>query len=198
MSITARAFRPPDRSAAVILTSRNAVQPCLSSLHGRPVFAVGSATAKAATEAGFSRVFDADGDAAALTSLIANTLSPNDGTLLLPVGQGQGSELAASLRQRGFRVLRRVAYQAAPVDAFPEAARSWLDKRQVATAMFFSGEASRHFVRLLRVAGLAEAIRDIEAVSISERAAVALRSLPWRRILVASKPNQDAMLALLQ
>jgi len=64
--------------------------------------------------------------------------------------------------------------------------------------MFFSGETSRHFVRLLRAAGLVEAVRNVEAVSISERAAVALRPLPWRRISVAAKPNQDAMLALLQ
>jgi uroporphyrinogen-III synthase len=64
--------------------------------------------------------------------------------------------------------------------------------------MFFSGETSRHFVRLLRAAHLVAAIRDAEAVSISERAAVALRPLPWRRIHVAAMPNQDAMLALLQ
>jgi len=63
--------------------------------------------------------------------------------------------------------------------------------------MFFSGETSRHFVRLLRAAALADAIRDVDAVSISERAAVPLRPLPWRRISVAAKPNQDAMLVLL-
>jgi uroporphyrinogen-III synthase len=64
--------------------------------------------------------------------------------------------------------------------------------------MFFSGDTARHFVRLLRAAESGEAVRDVEAVSISERAAVALRALPWRRICVAAKPNQDAMLALLQ
>jgi len=68
----------------------------------------------------------------------------------------------------------------------------------VAAAMFFSGETSRHFVRLLRSAGLIDTVQDVEAVSISERAAMALGSLPWRRIRVAAKPNQDAMLALLQ
>jgi uroporphyrinogen-III synthase len=63
--------------------------------------------------------------------------------------------------------------------------------------MFFSGDTARHFVRLLRATTLSDAVRDIEAVSISERAAVALRHLPWRRISVAAKPNQEAMLALL-
>jgi uroporphyrinogen-III synthase len=198
LSIIPQAVRPPDRWAASVLTSRNAVQACPLSMHGRPVFAVGTATATAASKAGFDQVFNADGDATALASLIASTMSPQDGTLVLPSAQGQGGDLAASLRQRGFRVLRRVAYRVAPVDTLPAAAASSLGKGQVAIVMFFSGETSRHFVRLLRSANLVAAIRDAEAVSISERAAVALRPLPWRRIHVAAMPNQDAMLALLQ
>jgi uroporphyrinogen-III synthase len=166
-------------------------------MHGRPVFVVGTATAAAATEAGFSEVFNADGDARTLAALIMNTVSPRDGTLVFPSAEGQGSELAALLRERGFRVLRRVAYRIAPVASLPEAAESALGKGQVAAAMFFSGETSRHFVRLLRTANLAGTVSDVEAVSISERAAVALRPLPWRRLRVAATPNQDAMLALL-
>jgi uroporphyrinogen-III synthase len=166
-------------------------------MHAHPTFAVGTATATAAAQAGFTSVLNADGDAAALADLVANSLAARDGTLVMPVGQGLGAELAASLRRRGFRVLRRVAYRAAPVDRLPEAAASWLAERQAGTVMFFSGETSRHFVRLLDLANLSESVRDVEAVSISERAAVALRPLPWRRIRVAAKPNQDAMLALL-
>ncbi len=167
-------------------------------MHAHPAFAVGTATATAATSAGFTRVFDAEGDAAALADLIANTLAPRDGTLLMPVAHGQGQDLASSLRHRGFQVLRRVAYRAAPVDILPEAAASSLAKREVGVVMLFSGETSRHFVRLLRMANLVEAVRDVEAVSISERAAVPLRPLPWRCIRIASKPNQEAMLALLR
>jgi uroporphyrinogen-III synthase len=198
LTIAILGIRPPRRWSATVLTSRNAVQACPPSMHTHPVFAVGTATATEATNAGFTRVFNADGDAAALADLIANTLSPRDGTLVLPVGQGQGRDLTAMLRHRGFRVLRRVAYQVAPVDRLPEAAASSLEMGQVGAVMLFSGETSRHFVHLLRVANLVDAVRDVEAVSISERAAVALRPLPWRCIRVAAKPNQDAMLALLQ
>jgi uroporphyrinogen-III synthase len=198
LSITSLSVCPPDHLAATVLTSRNAVPACPPSMHDRPVFAVGNATAALASEGGFSRVFSADADAMALANLIADTLSPSEGTLFLPTAQGQGSELAASLRQRGFRVLRRVAYKAASVDSLPQAAALCLRQGQVEAAMFFSGETSRHFVRLLRAAELVDAVRGLEAVSISERAAMALRPLPWRRLSVAAKPNQDAMLALLQ
>jgi uroporphyrinogen-III synthase len=197
LSITAKDLWAPDNVAATLLTSRNAVAACPRSLYGRPVFAVGAATATRAAQAGFRQVFNANGDATALASLISETLSPTDGTLFLPAGQGQGAELAASLRQRGFRVLRRIAYQATGVPRLPETAVTHLREGKLAAAMFFSGETSRHFVQLLMAAGLNESVQDVEAVSISERAAMALRPLPWRRINVAAKPNQDAMLVLL-
>jgi uroporphyrinogen-III synthase len=198
LSITARAVRLPNRLAATVLTSRNALLACSPFMYNRPVFAVGTATAALASAAGFERVFDADGDAGALAVLIANIMSPAEGILFLPTAQGQGIELAASLRHHGFRVLRRVAYRASSVGSLPEIAALHLRQRQVAAAMFFSGETSRHFVSLLRAAGLVGAVRDIEAVSISERAAMALRPLPWRRLSVAPLPNQDAMLAILR
>jgi uroporphyrinogen-III synthase len=197
LSIVARDVHVPEYVAAVLLTSRNAVAACPPSLHSRPVFAVGTATAAHAAEAGFSNVFNADGDAEALSKLVANTLTPEAGPLFLPTGQGQGANLAASLRQRGFRVLRQVAYQAVCVSALPEAAETHLRQRQLTAAMFFSGQTSRHFVHLIQAAQLSDAVRDVEAVSISERAAMALRPLPWRRISVAATPNQDAMLVLL-
>jgi uroporphyrinogen-III synthase len=197
LSIAPQEVRPPARWGATVLTSQNAVRSCPPSTHDRPLFAVGTATANEAANAGFIRVLDADGDATALANLIANTLSPQDGTLLLPTAQGQGAQLAASLRQRGFRVLRRIAYHAAPVASLPAAAVSALGSGQLSVVMFFSGETSRHFVRLLKAENLVDRVLDVEAMAISERATVPLRALPWRRIQVAAKPNQDAMLALL-
>jgi uroporphyrinogen-III synthase len=198
LSVTARPLDAPGRIAATILTSQNAVPSCPPSVHDRPVFAVGTATATMALKAGFKQVLDADGDAAALAKLVADTLDPADGALFLPTGSGQGADLAASLRQRGFRVFRRIAYHAASVPTLPDVAAIHLRQGGLVAAMFFSADTSHHFVRLLQAANLDESVRDVEAVSISERAAMPLRRLPWRRISVASKPNQDAMLALLK
>lgn len=198
LSIVPGRVQAPRHVAATLLTSRNAILACPPSLHPLPVFAVGSATAKQAIQAGFKQVFNADGDAAALVDLVVGTLPPADGALFLPTAGGQGTELAASLRQHGFRVVRRVAYKAAGVAALPETAATDLREGRIAVAMFFSGETSRHFVHLVRMASLTGALRDVEAVSISERAAVALRTLIWRRVIVAAEPNQDAMLALLK
>lgn len=192
------AERGLDRIAATLLTSRNAIASCPRLCHGRPAFAVGDATAAQARAAGFNAVRSASGNAAALAALVAGALSPNAGPLFLPAGQGQGQGLARDLRDRGFRVIRRLGYRTRPARVLPDAARTHLRAGDVEAALFFSGETARHFVRLLRAAGLANSVVSIEAVAISDRATVALRALPWRRISVASKPNQDAMLTLLQ
>jgi len=191
-------FHLPDRLAATLVTSRNAVSACPQSCHERPVFAVGSATASCAADAGFRQVIDADGDAAALAPLVAAALSPKDGSLFFPTARGQGFALVNCLRQRGFRVIRRVAYEAIPVPVLSAEAVSDLQHQQLTAALFFSTETARHFVRLVLEAGLGGAVNNVDAVSISERAAMPLRKLPWRQISVALKPNQEAILALLK
>ena len=195
---TGRMLQLPTGIGATLLTSQNAVAGCPPSCHDLPAFAVGDATAKCAADAGFTRVEIADGDAVALAALVSRTLTPQAGSLFLPSGRGQGHELATSLRQSGFRVYRRAVYQALPVPALPVAAEKHLRQGEVRAAMFFSAETARHFVRLVRAAKLNESVNDVEAVSISDRSTVALRELPWRRISVAVKPNQNAMLALLK
>jgi len=190
-------FRLPHRLAATLVTSRNAVSACPLACRERPLFAVGSATATCATEAGFTQVIDADGDAMALAGVVESRLSPKDGSLFFPTARGQGFPLVNCLRQRGYSVIRRVAYEATPVPVLPQEAVSDLEQQRLTAALFFSTETARHFVRLVLEAGLGRAVINVKAVSISERAAMPLRKLPWRQISVAVKPNQDAILALL-
>ncbi|HVY16282.1 MAG TPA: uroporphyrinogen-III synthase [Rhodopila sp.] len=195
---TGQPVEVPAACVATVLTSGNAAPACPPACHANPAFAVGSATARRAREAGFTRVVDADADAAALPDLIAATIGARGQTLFLPVGRGQGAPLSMALRDRGWRVVRRVAYQADGVATLPEAAVLALHRRTVRFALFFSAETARQFIRLVRKAGVAETLSTVEAVSISERTAMALRRLPWRRVRTALRPNQDAMLELLR
>jgi uroporphyrinogen-III synthase len=194
----AEPIRLPGQFAATILTSSNAIAACPEICRRRLAFAVGSATARRAQDAGFEQVIDANADADALPPLIDATIGARNQTLFLPSGRGQGGALSAALRARGWRVFRRIAYQADPVPALPEAAITALQAGKIRWALFFSSETARQFVRLARDAGVAETLIAVEAVSISERTAMALSALPWRHIHTAARPNQDAMLVLLQ
>jgi uroporphyrinogen-III synthase len=200
LTIEAMQARLPSASAvaAVLVTSGNALAACLPMFRDPAVFAVGDATAARARELGFERVASASGDAAALADLVIRTIQPGDRPLLLVAGQGQGAVLAATMRSAEFRVVRRVVYRSCPAIALPDAATTALRAGEVRAALFFSAETARVFIRLIRQEGLRETVRGVDAFAIGAAAGVALQALPWRRIGVAVKPTQDAMLALLR
>jgi uroporphyrinogen-III synthase len=188
---------PPARLQAIVTASGNAIPAFPPGHHRLKLLAVGAMTAARARAAGFTHVSSADGDAKALAALAGQICDPDGAPLLLATGSGQGEALAADLRARGFRVVRRAVYAAVPVAALPEPARRALAGGELGAALFFSAETARHCVLLIRRARLHEAVRSVEALAIGPPAAVALQALPWRRIRVAAQPNQDAMLALL-
>jgi uroporphyrinogen-III synthase len=192
---------PP--AQALLLTSRAAARalPPPAGEAAPPVFAVGAATAEEARARGYAKVIAAGGDAASLADLVASRLDPRAGPLLLAVGEGYSLDLAAALRRRGFRVLRRVVYAAAPAGGLPAAARAALAGGEVVAALFFSPRSAECAISALRAAGLAGAIGDMDALAISPRVAAAARAAAapqaWRRIRVANRPDQDSLLQLL-
>jgi uroporphyrinogen-III synthase len=190
-----RDFAPPPRAQALLLTSRAAARnvPVID----LPVFAVGEATAAEARSRGFAQVAAAEGDAAALATLVAATLNRAHGPLLLAMGEGYGQELASALRGQGFTVIRRIAYAARPAEALPEPARLALAQGAVAAALFFSPRSAQSALALLAGAGLAATAPTIRALALSPRVAGALAPLPWREVRVAAYPDQDSLLAIL-
>lgn len=184
--------------AAVLVTSGNAIDALPAAYHAARVLSVGDATAERARAAGFIQVLSAAGDAKTLADFVIRHQSPKDGTLLLASGSGQGRTLAASLRQAGYRVTRRVVYAAVPTRDLEPAAAAALSAGRVGAALFFSAETARQFARLVQRARLADTLAGVEAISIGRPAAVALEALPWRGIRVAARPTQDEMLALLR
>jgi uroporphyrinogen-III synthase len=193
-----RPHRIPRGTQAILITSRNALGACPPDCRSLPLFAVGDATAALANQAGFEHVVTASGNAMDLAELVLKTINPTRGSLYLPTGYRQGLELANRLRLDGYRVFRHVGYKARPVAGLPTNAECRLRRSDVRAALFFSAETARHFVRLIRAAGLEYSLNTVDAVSISERATMPLRQLAWRRIRVAAKPDQNSMLALLQ
>jgi uroporphyrinogen-III synthase len=187
-----RPMAPAPRAQALLLASRAAARAVPVS--GLPVLAVGAATAEAARERGFTDVAAAGGDAAALAALAAARLDPAAGPLLLAVGQGYSQALAAALRARGFRVLRRIVYAAREAPALPPEAAAALRATETPHALFFSPRSAACSVQLLGEAGLSGCTRGMVAHAISPRVAAVLAALPWRAVRVAARPDQDHLL----
>jgi uroporphyrinogen-III synthase len=179
------------------VTSANALAALGDALRHLPLYAVGDATAARAREAGFAEVTSAGGNAEALAQLLRGCLSPSQGALLLPMARGEGLSLARDLRQAGFAVLRRAVYAAVPHKSLPAAAGTALSRGEACAALFFSPATARSFTKLLLAALPAECVMAVDALALSPAVAAPLASLPWRRIRVAARPDQDALLTLL-
>ena len=187
---------PADAVQAVLISSAQAIPALPLPMRGMPVLAVGDATAARALADGFPNVRSAGADAVALAELAAQTCDPRGKPLLLATGKGQGTRLAAALRNKGFRVLRRIAYHARPVATLPDETLAALASGRLDAILFYSGETARCFARLLPP-DCGPALAPILAIAISARAAKPLRPLKWRELRVAIHPTQDAVLAQL-
>ncbi len=189
-----------DAFQALLVTSANGLRAfaALTERRDLPVFAVGPASAEAATAAGFARVEAAEGDVEALARLVRARLSPQEGVLLHAAGSALAGDLKGELEAAGFTVTRAVLYTAEAASRLSDAAQAALREGQVAAVALFSPRSAETFVALLREAGLAEACRSLRALCLSAAVAAKLEGLAWAGLEVAARPETEALLALLE
>lgn len=173
---------------ALAFTSPNGVAAfaALTPRRRHPVFAVGDATAQAATAAGFSDVRSAQGDLAALARLMATDLS--DAAVLIPQAQTPAGDMAAALAQAG---ARRVTANALPVyraDPTAQAAPNAFD-----AVLIHSPRAGKLLVR--HHAGRLDPAVVIACISAAAAAPFAALGL---RPAIAGRPDEAALLAILK
>ena len=184
-----------DQVQALLATSANGIRAFIrrSARRDLPVFAVGPQTAKEAQQAGFCDVRSADGDARALAQAVRGWASPN-GVLLHVCAQDAPGVLADDLTAGGFSVRRCALYAIEPAVCLPPDALAGLSQGTLDAVMLFSPRTARIF------AALTDALptQRLTAFCISPATAQALTRSRFAQLVVASKPNQDAMLALVK
>ena len=181
---------------AILCTSANGVRALARVTGDRrlPLFAVGEATAARARAEGFTAVESAGGAVADLVRLVAERLQPQNGGLLHVAGNVVAGDLVGALRARGFVIERSVLYEAQPVGALSASAVCALRSETIDLALFFSPRTAAIFVRLANIADIAPYCQTISALAISAEADAVLAGLPWRNRLVSERPNQPALL----
>jgi uroporphyrinogen-III synthase len=180
---------------AVLATSANGIR-ALSRRTARrdlSIFAVGPQTAAEARKAGFTDVRSADGDAGALAEATKHWASP-EAILLHVCAEDAPGTLAENLSARGFTVRRCALYAIEPATSLPAEAKAALQEGALDAVMFFSPRTARIFAALAD--GLP--VQDLAAFCISPVTAQALSPLTFARVAVAVRPNQDAILALVE
>jgi uroporphyrinogen-III synthase len=187
-----------DGVQAILLTSANAV-PALCGTDPRlPVFVVGEATARAAREQGCQQVQVATGDAASLARLIVARCRPSEGALLHLCGAQVRPGLAEPLEAAGFTLRRQVVYRAVAARALSPAAIAALGRRAIDAVLLFSPRTARVLVALLARHELSGCLGRTEAICLSAAVAGPCRSLQWKAVRIAARPELRSLLGQLE
>jgi uroporphyrinogen-III synthase len=188
---------------ALLVTSANGARALAARTTRRdlPALAVGGATARALTDAGFADMRKAGGDATALVDLARRALDPAQGALLWASGEDTAADLAGALAKSGFAVRRAVLYRAEAAPALPENARRALAEDALDGVALFSPRSAGILLRLVAAAGLARHCARLDAFCLSAAVAAPLRrdaGIAWRRVLAAERPQTDSLLRLIR
>jgi uroporphyrinogen-III synthase len=191
---------PPDLAGvgAIAFTSRNGVRAFASLCVERalPCFTVGGATARAATDVGFSTVHASAGDALALAAFIAERRNAFEGQVLHAAPEIPAADLIGALKALGVPARVHVVYRTEPLP-LSSAAMSALgaDPVELDGVLVHSPHAGR---TLAKFAALDIASAELIAWCISPAAAEPLKRLNFKAIRTAPFPNEQSLLNLIQ
>ena len=181
----------------LVITSANALA-ALTRLGGSaiPAFCVGSRTAEAARAAGLTRIFDAQGDAAALARLVQESL-PAGSRLLHLAGAERKAEPAASLAEAGYSVTAHVAYEMRAISRLPAPVAHDLGDRVLHAVLHYSRRSAETALELAISAGFGGAFRSLTHYCLSADVAAPLLAGGSRLHVVAARPSEESLLARL-
>jgi uroporphyrinogen-III synthase len=174
----------PDDVDGLLIGSANAVRqagPVLDPLRGKPVHAVGEATARAARAAGLTVVTVGPGR----LQPVVDRLAPPLRLLRLT-----GAEHVPVTPPLGIQIDTRIAYESAPLP-LPRTAVACLGEG--ALVLLHSAAAARHFAAECDRLGVVRS--GVRLAALAPRIADAAGG-HWRELRSASEPSEPALLAL--
>lgn len=189
---------------AIILTSANALRG-LDRGAGRllplPLFAVGTHTADAARAAGFAKVIVAKGDAISLRDLVLARVKAGEldasATLLYLAGADLSRDLAGELSEQGLSVVTHTTYRMVPVAALPTAVCDAFMANRITAVLHYSQRSAQAFLDAIRADGIEISALALPQCCISAAVAAVLHDAGATNVVVAARPDEDALLEAL-
>jgi uroporphyrinogen-III synthase len=192
-----------DKIDAIAITSSNALlalkerQCGITGLLDVPCFCVGPRTAESARTFGFRNVQNSTTDAVELAAYINVTIKP-DATIIHIAGRDVTAALREGLEKNVHCLIEWPVYEAIPAKTISAGTRALLASRKLDAVVIFSPKTARVLHDLIDGTALEACCTALTAICLSEAVADGLRSLKWRRLIVASQPSEDAVIACLQ
>lgn len=189
----------PGGVQALVFTSRHGVKAFVAENAWRDIaaFAVGPATALALSAAGFSDVTMAAGEGMSLVSLLRARLSTVSGEVLHVGGEHLAVDIAAHMRQSGFRARHIAMYRAHALSALPAEALAQLRSDRIATILLYSASGARVLSALAETCACGPQARAAGALCISPSVEKAARNWGWTKTASSQEPNEASLFAML-
>jgi uroporphyrinogen-III synthase len=178
---------------ALLMTSAAAARhavigPVLAAL---PVYAVGDATAEAATKAGFTNVISAGGDGATLAVLAADRMKTNAGALLHLRGNEVAGDVTGMLSACGFETRFVEVYDTKDHPDFQEEICRHLAEKS-GFVLFHSPAGARRFANAIERRRI-----DLDAwsaIGLSPACLASLQNKGFAHLISASQPDDSALM----
>jgi uroporphyrinogen-III synthase len=179
--------------SAIAFTSANAVAAFaeLCDERGLRVFAVGDATAAAASAHRFAKVLSARGDVAALASALASRRRELTGPILYPAAAEPAQDLAGALEAVGLTTRQVALYQTVAVEPGPEVGERLAEIDGVLVHSAKAGKALAAFLK-------AHPAPRLAAFCLSRQIARTLTRASLAGLYCPESPNELALLGLLR
>lgn len=189
-----------DAFDAVIATSVNAIRHApaeqLRSYLAKPLFAVGDATADAATGAGFADVRSAGGTAVDLAAMIARQM-PTGSRLLHLAGVDRTTGFAERVEAMNFQLQVVDVYAAEKVSYATDFLKAKFRDGNLWGAIALSLRAGTFLAEIASRAEFAQTFENTIYFCISEKVAAPLRNLNTATVLCSDEPTEASVLSLL-
>jgi uroporphyrinogen-III synthase len=186
----------------VIITSANAAaalaaHPAREGLIKLPVFAVGKRSADAARLVGFTNITTAGGDVRDLVRTIVEHHADAKGPLLYLAGEDRSGDLLGDLTVHGVAAELVVVYRAVAA-SLPMALLRALRANQVDAVLHFSRRSAESYIAGSVAMGAATVALAVRHFCLSEQVAEPLRNAGAKSVAVAMRPDEAAMIELLE
>ena len=174
----------------VLFTSANGVRffTEVSPIRDCQAWCVGPSTAAAAQEAGFKKVWNADGDSEALADLVIENAKPSGGSLVHIANTAAGDVLQQKLIAAGFEVKFVGLYEPKDVEPLSEQVVQHLTNDEPVCVLIPSAKGAEAFAR--KVDGL-ELVQHT-FICVSHKAAYPIKHLG--KVRVAARPNEASLM----
>ena len=190
---------PNESFSAIVMTSANAARalathPRCAELLGLPLFAIGPHTAELARSTGFAEVHSADGNKQKLSAIMRRRLPAGQHLLLYLAGEDRAGDLDVS---ESIRVTTAVVYRMVKCEKFDAVVDRALSQGEIEAVLHFSRRSAENYVECATRSGIRQQALAPVHYCLSQQIATALADAGAAAIRIAPRPDEAALLALL-